>query len=151
VAAAAETLVEEGQEGRVFFPIRDAVLETGAGVGLLAWLWSKGFARVWERVWGCIGGGRGRALGVVWGSASILESESPSSPQGACGTFESASHCPIWAGRTGVGDHVSGFELSGSEGPPEVSVLPDISWREGGARVFCTEVFYGGATGISTF
>ena len=70
---------------------------------------------------------------MVWGSVSISESESPSSPQGAFGTFESASHCPIWAGRTGVGDHVSGFELSGSEGPPGFGVLPDISWREGWA------------------
>ena len=73
---------------------------------------------------------------MVWGSASISESELPSGPQGARGTFESASHYPIWAGRTGVSDHVSGFELSGSEGPPEVGVLPDISWREVGTQVF---------------
>jgi len=76
----------------------------------------------------CIGGGEGRAFGVVWGSASISESESASSPQGAVLTLESAAHCPIWAGQTGVGDHIGGFELSGSEGPPKVGVLPDVSW-----------------------
>jgi len=81
VAAAAETLVEEWQEGRLFLPIRDAVLKMGVGVGLLAWLWSRRLMRVWERVWSCIGEGGGRALGVVWGSASISESESPLSPQ----------------------------------------------------------------------
>jgi len=31
-----------------------------------------------------------------------------------------------------VGDQVSGFELSGSEGPPEVGVLSDIFWQEVG-------------------
>jgi len=132
VAAVAETVVEEGREGRLFLPIRDAALAIGAGVGLLAWLWFRGFARVRERVGTCIGGGGGRALGVVWGSASILESDSPSSPQVACGTFASAAHSPGGAGRIGVGDHVKGFELSGSEGPPEVGVLPDIFWREAG-------------------
>jgi len=84
--------------------------------------------RVQDRVSGYIGGGRGQVLGVVWGSVSISESELPSSPQGAHGTFESASYCPIWAGLTGLGDHVSGSELSGSERLPEVGVLPDISW-----------------------
>ena len=38
VAAAAETLVEDGREGRFFCPIQDTVREMGAGVGLLAWL-----------------------------------------------------------------------------------------------------------------
>ena len=130
VVATAETVVDEGREGRLFLPTRDAVLAMGAGVGLLAWLRSSGFVRVREAVWTCIGGGGEQAFGVVWGSVSISESESPSSPQGARETFESASYCPIWAGRTGVGDHVSDFELSGSEGPPELGVLPDISWGE---------------------
>jgi len=96
-------------------------------VGLLAWLRSKGFSRVREAVWTCIGGGGGRALGVVWGSASISESDSLSSPQDACETFESAAHSPGGAGRIGVGDHVTGFELSGSKGLPAVVWLPDIS------------------------
>ena len=52
MAGAAETLVEERWEGWVFLPIWDVVLEIGAGVRLLAWLWSKRFVRVWERVWG---------------------------------------------------------------------------------------------------
>ena len=86
--------------------------------------------RVQEAVDTCIGGGGGRAFGVVWGCISISESESPSSPHDACGTFKSAAYCPIWAGQTSVGDHLSGFELSGSEGPPEVGVLPDIFWPE---------------------
>jgi len=76
VAAAAEAVVEDGREGRFFFPIRDAVREIGAGVGLLACLRLRGLVRLREAVWTCIGGGGGRALGVVWGSASILESES---------------------------------------------------------------------------
>ena len=129
-AAAAGTLVEEGRERRLFLPILDATLEMGAGVGLLAWMRSKGFVRVREAVSTCIGGGGGRAFGVVWRCASISESESPLSPHDACGTFESAAHCPIWAGRTGVCDHVSGFELSRSEGPHEVGVLADIFWQE---------------------
>jgi len=137
-AAAAGTLVDDGREGRFFFPSWDAVREMGAGVGLLAWLRSRGFVRVREAVGTCIGGGGGRAFGVVWGWASILESESLSGPHDACGTFESAAHCPIWAGRTGVGDHFSGFELSGSEGPPKVGVLPDISRREVSTWVFVT-------------
>jgi len=37
-AAAASKLVDDAREGRFFFPIRDAVLEMGARVGLLAWL-----------------------------------------------------------------------------------------------------------------
>jgi len=65
VAAAAETVVDEGREGRLFLPIREAVLEIGVGVGPLAWLQSRGFVRVRERVWGCIGGGGVGALGVV--------------------------------------------------------------------------------------
>jgi len=35
-AAAARTFVDDGREGRFFFPIRDAVLNIGAGVRLLA-------------------------------------------------------------------------------------------------------------------
>ena len=87
---------------------------------------------MWEAVGTCIGGGGGQALAVVWSCISISESEAPSSPHGACRMFESAAHCPIWAGRTDVDDHVSGFELSGSERPPEVGVLPAIFWREVG-------------------
>jgi len=150
VAAVAETVVDEGWEGRGSLPTLEAVREIGVGVGLLAWLQSKGFVRVQERVWGCIRGGGGRALGVVWGSASISESESPSSPQGTVLTLESAAHCPIWAERTGVGDHVSGFELLGSEGPPEVGVLPDIFWREMGTLGVVTKYFWRGAMDIST-
>jgi len=134
-AAAAGTLVEEGREGRPFLPILDAALEMGAGVGLLAWLRSRGLVRVREAVGTCIGGGGGQALGVVWGSASISESDPPSGPQDAWGTFASAAHSPGGAGRIGVGDHVNGFELSGSKGPPEVGVLPDIFWREVGTQV----------------
>jgi len=124
---AAARLVDKGRDERFFLPIREAVLDVGTGVGLLAWLRSKGFARVREVVWTCIGGGGGRALGVVWGSASISESDSPSSPQDACGTFVSAAHSPGGAGRIGVGDHMNGFELSGSEGLPGAGWLPDIS------------------------
>ena len=85
-----------------------------------------------EAVGTCIGRAVGRAFGVVWASASISESESPLSPQSAIWTLESAAHCLIWAGRTGVDDHISGFKLSGSEGPPKVGVLPDIFRREMG-------------------
>ena len=136
-AAAAGTLVDDGREGRFFFPTRDAVREMGAGVGLLAWLRSSGFVREREAVGTCIGGGGGRALGVMWGSASISESESsfPSSPQSAGGTFLSAPHSPIWGGRTGMGDHVSGLELMGSGELPGFCGLPDIFWREVGALV----------------
>ena len=137
MAATAETLVEDGREGQPFFPIQDAVREMGAGVGLLARLRSRGLVRVREAVWTSIGGGRGQALGVVWGSASISESESPSSPQGTRGMFESASHCAIWAGQTSVGDYVTGFELWGSEGPPAVGWLYDIHL----ARLVCMLVF----------
>ena len=35
-AAAAGTLVDDGREGRFFFPTQDAVLDIGAGVRLLA-------------------------------------------------------------------------------------------------------------------
>jgi len=132
VAAAAGTLVDDGREGQFFFPTQDAVLEMGAGVGLLAWLQSSGLVMVREAVGTCIGGGGGRALGVVWGSAFISESDSLSSPQDACGTFASAAHSPGGAGWIGEGDHVNGFEFSGSEGHPEVGVLPDIFWREVG-------------------
>ena len=114
-------------------PIREAVLDVGTGVGLFAWLRSKGFVRVREAVWTCIGGGGGQALGVVWGSASIWESDSPSSPQDACGTFGSAVHSPGGDGWIGVGDHVKGFELSGSEGPPAVVWLPDILLARNGS------------------
>jgi len=75
--ASAGTFVDEGREERPVLPIRDAVLEVGTGIGLLAWLRSRGLVRVRDRVWGCVGGGGGRrALVVVWGSASISESES---------------------------------------------------------------------------
>jgi len=63
---------------------------------------------------------------VVWGSASISESEMSSNPQDACGTFELAPYWPIWAGQAGVGMHVTGTELSGSGAPPGVGWLPDI-------------------------
>jgi len=149
-AAVAGTLVDDGREGQFFFPTRDAILEMGAGVGLLAWLRSSGLVMVREAVGTCIGGGGGRALGVVWGSASISESDSPSSHQDACGTFVSAAHSPGGAGRIGVGDHVNGFEFVGSEGPPEVGVLPDISWREVGTEVFVTKYFWREATDILT-
>jgi len=131
-AAAAGTLVDDVREGRFFFPTQDAVLEMGAGVGLLAWLRSSGLVMVLEAVGTCIGGGGGRALGVVWGSASISESDSLSSLQNACGTFASVAHSPGGAGRIGMGDHVNGFEFSRSEEPPEVGVLPDIFGREVG-------------------
>jgi len=36
MAAAAETVMEDGREGWLFFPIGDAVHKMGAGVGLLA-------------------------------------------------------------------------------------------------------------------
>jgi len=134
-AAAAGTLVDDGREGRFFFPTRDAVREMGAGVRLLAWLRSSWFVRVWEAVGTCLEGGRGRALGVVWGSASISESGSPSGPQDACGTFASAAHSPGGAGRIGVGDHVKGFELMGSGELPRSCGLPDIFWREVGTQV----------------
>ena len=93
---------------------------------------------MWEVVWTCIAGGGGCTLGVVWwGSASISESESPSSPQSSYVMFESAPHCPIWAGRPGVGDHVSDFECSGSDRPTAVIWLPDILL----ARLVCMLVF----------
>jgi len=37
-ATAAGTLVEEGQDGRLFLPILDVALEMGARVGVLPWL-----------------------------------------------------------------------------------------------------------------
>jgi len=131
--------VYERRERRPFLPIRDAVLEVGTGVGLLAWLQSRGLVRVQGSIWGCLGGGGGRrAWGVVWGSASISKSESISfsSPQSLGGTFWSAPHCPIWAGRTGVGDHVSGFELMGSGELPRSCGLLDIPARFVGTQVF---------------
>jgi len=141
VPTTAETVVDEGREGRLFLPIRDAVLAMGAGVGLLAWLRSRGFVRVREAVGTCIGGGGGRALGVVWVSVSISDSESLSSPQDACGTFESEAHSPGGAGRIGVGDHVNGFELSGSERPPTVYWLPDIFLARNGCFGCYHQVF----------
>jgi len=142
-ATAAGILVDDGWERRFFFPIRDAVREIGAGLGLLAWLRSRGLVSVRERVWGCVGAGGGRrALGVVCGSVSISESESPSfsSPHNVGGTFLSAPHSPIWAGRTGVGDHVSGLELMGSGELPRSCGLPDIFWREVGIWVLSPSV-----------
>ena len=70
----------------------------------------------------------------MWGSASISESESPSfsSPHTADRMFVSAPHSLIWAGQTGVGDHVSGLELMGSGELPQSCGLPDIFWREVG-------------------
>jgi len=140
VAAAVGILVYDGREGRFFFPTRDAVREMGAGVGLLAWLRSSGFVRVREAVGTCIEGGRGRALGVMWGSVSISESDSPSGPQDACGTFVSAAHSPVGAGRIGVGDHVESFELMGSGELPRSCGLPDIYWREMGALVLSPSI-----------
>ena len=97
--------------------------------------------RVREAVWTCIGGGGGRALGVMWGSASISESDSPSSPQDACVTFESAAHSPSGAGRIGVGDHLNSFELLGLEGSPAVIWLPDISLAQSGCSGCYHQVF----------
>ena len=151
---AAARLVDEGRDGQFFLPIRDPVLDVGTGVGLLAWLRSRGLVRVRDRVWDCIGGGAGRrALGVVWGSDSISESESPSfsNPHNAGGTFLSAPHSLIWAGRTGVGDHVSGFELMGSRELPRSCGLPDIPARFVGTQVFSQRVSCSRATDISTF
>jgi len=45
-AAAAGTLLDNGREGRFFFLIRDTVRKMGAGMGLLAWLWSGELVRV---------------------------------------------------------------------------------------------------------
>jgi len=64
-SAAAGTFMDEGQQRRPFLPIRDAVLDVGTGVGLLAWLQSRGLVRVWNRVWGCIEVGEWQALAVV--------------------------------------------------------------------------------------
>jgi len=74
-------------------------------------------------------------LGLVWGSACISESDSPSSPQDASGTLESATHSPGEAGQIGVGEHMNGFELSGSEGPTPGVWLPDIFWQDVGTLV----------------
>ena len=148
-AAAASTLVEEGRDGQVFLAILDTALEMGTGVGLLAWLRSWGSVRVREAVGTCIGGGRGRAFGMLWDFTSISESESSSSPHNACGMFDSAAHCPIWAGRTGVGDHVSGFEPMGSGELPRSCELPDILARFLGTQVFSQLVSWSKATMIS--
>jgi len=106
--------------------------------------------RVQEAVGTCIGSGGGRAFRVVWVSVSILDSESPSSPQDACGTFESAAHSPGGAERIGVGDHVNGFELPGSEGPPRWIGCQTSFWQEVGALSVITKYFWCGATDIST-
>ena len=50
MAAAVESEVGERREGQLFLPILEAVLEIGAEVGLLAWVRSRGFDRVWDRV-----------------------------------------------------------------------------------------------------
>jgi len=144
-AAAAGTLVDDGWEGQFFFPTRDAVREIGAGVGLLAWLRSSEFVRAREAVGACVGVGGGRPLGVVWGSVSISESESVSfsSPHSLSRTFWSAPYCPIWAGRNGVADHVSGFELIGSGELLRSCGLPDIPARNLGAQIFLQQVFSG--------
>jgi len=139
-AAAAGTLVDDRREGRFIFPTWDAVREMGAGVGLLVWLRSRGLFRVREVVGTCIGGGGGRALGVLWGCASISESESPSRPQDACGTLASAAHSPGGAGRIGVGDHVKGFELMGSGELLRSCRLPDIFWRGVGTLVLSPSI-----------
>ena len=149
-AAAAGILVDDWREGRFFFPTWDVVLEMGVEVGLLAWLWSRGLLRVWEAVGTCIEGGGGWALGVVWACVSISESVSPSCLHGACGTFESAAYCPIWAGRTGVGDYVSGFELLRSGELPRSCGLPDVPARFVSTQVFSQRVPWGGAIDIST-
>jgi len=131
--------VDQGQEGRPFLPIRDTVVEVGTGVGLLAWLRFRGLVKVQDRVWGCVGGDGGRrASEVVWGSVSISESDSISfsSPQSLGRTFWSAPHWPIWAGRTGVSDHVSCLELMGSGELPQSCGLPDIPARFVGTQVF---------------
>ena len=54
--------------------------------------------------------------------------------------MESAAHCPIWAGRTGVGDHVSGLELMRSGELPRSCGLPDIVWREVGVWVLSPSI-----------
>jgi len=59
VAAAAEKVVEDGWKGPFFFAIWDAVREMLAGVGLLAWLRSRGLVRVRKAVGTCIGWGGG--------------------------------------------------------------------------------------------
>jgi len=64
-SATVAALVEEEPHGRLFLPILDAALETGARVGLLAWRRSKRFVRVREAVGTRIGGGGGRAFGVL--------------------------------------------------------------------------------------
>ena len=81
-----------------------------------------------EVVGTAIGGGGGRALGVVWGWASISESESFSRPPQVClhAPWSSGAHSPGGAGRIGVGDHVNGFELMGSGELPWSCGLPDI-------------------------
>jgi len=62
MATIAETVVDEGREGQLFLPTLEGVLEMGPGVGLLAWLRSRGFVRVQEAVGTCIGGGVGLSL-----------------------------------------------------------------------------------------
>ena len=85
-------------------------------------------------------------MGVVSGSASISESKcvSFSSPHSLGGTFWSAPHCPIWAGQTGVGDHVSGLELMGSGELPRSCGLPDIPARDLGTQIFLRRVLWAG-------
>ena len=57
MAAAVETVVDKGRKGQLFLAILEAVLGMGAGVGLLAWLQSRGFVRVQEAIGTCIGCG----------------------------------------------------------------------------------------------
>jgi len=151
--AAVGTFIDERWEGRPFLPIQDAVFRVGTGIGLVTWLQSRGLVRVRDRVCGCVGGGGGEwDLGVVLGLAPISESVSTSfsSPYSLGRMFWSAPQCPIWAGRTSIGDHVSGLKLMGSGELSGSCGLPDIPARIVGTQVFSLGVPWGRATDIST-
>ena len=96
-----------------------------------------------DRIWGCVGGGGGgRGLGMVWGSASISESESIScsSPYSLGRIFWSAPHCPIWAGRTHLSDHISGFDLMG---------CGELSWSCGSPDIPARSFWHSGISSAS--